>query len=167
MEKYQKVKSEKYERMTMKQQVKNKQTKRKQTCSVCFVKVIQLHESKFKIVHKNFSKIILIAMNKVSWKTTGHNDHYMINMGNKGRKLAVTYCWPALICSTGCAFEEGKISATIILWKSHCVYCWIRAGGTCMRVGELSETEKKQNRKDERRIKDLKKGASWVKGWVS
>ena len=167
MEKYQKVKSEKYERMTMKQQVKNKQTKRKQTCSVCFVKVIQLHESKFKIVHKNFSKIILIAMNKVSWKTTGHNDHYMINMGNKGRKLAVTYCWPALICSTGCAFEERKISATIILWKSHCVYCWIRAGGTCMRVGELSETEKKQNRKDERRIKDLKKGASWVKGWVS
>ena len=36
-----------------------------------------------------------------------------------------------------------------------------------MRVGELSETEKKQNRKDERRIKDFKKGASWVKGWVS
>ena len=36
----------------MKQQVKNEQIKRKQTCSVSFVKVFQFQENKFKISWK-------------------------------------------------------------------------------------------------------------------
>ena len=46
-----------------KQQVKNEQLKRKQTC---FVKVFKFQENEFKIVQKNFLKIII---NKISWKT--------------------------------------------------------------------------------------------------
>ena len=41
-------------RMITKQQVKNEQIKRKQICSVCFVKMIIFQEKKFKIVQKNF-----------------------------------------------------------------------------------------------------------------
>ena len=40
--------------MIMKQKVKNEQIKWKQTCSVCFVKVIKFQEHNFKIVQKNF-----------------------------------------------------------------------------------------------------------------
>ena len=40
-------------RMITKQQVKNKQIKRKQTCSLCFVNVLKFQEDKFKIVQKN------------------------------------------------------------------------------------------------------------------
>ena len=38
----------------MKQQVKNEQMKRKQTCSLCYVYVFKFQENKFKIVQKNF-----------------------------------------------------------------------------------------------------------------
>ena len=40
--------------MIMKQWVKNEQIKRKQTFSVCFVKVSKFQENKFKIVQNNF-----------------------------------------------------------------------------------------------------------------
>ena len=40
-------------RMIMKQRVKNEQI-RKQTCSVCFVKVFKFQKNKFKIVQKSF-----------------------------------------------------------------------------------------------------------------
>ena len=54
--------------MIMKQQVKNGQIKRKQTCSLCFVKVFNFEENKLKIVWKN-------------------NDHYMINMDGQRSKI--------------------------------------------------------------------------------
>ena len=54
-------------RMITKQQVKNEQIKRKQTCSVCFVKVFKFEENKFKVVQKNFwEKTIII---KKIWKS--------------------------------------------------------------------------------------------------
>ena len=40
--------------MITKQQVKNEQIKRKQTCSLCFVNAFKFQESMFKIVKKNF-----------------------------------------------------------------------------------------------------------------
>ena len=40
--------------MITKQQIKNEQIKRKQTCSFGFVKVFKFQENKFKIVQKNF-----------------------------------------------------------------------------------------------------------------
>ena len=40
-------------RMITKQQIKNEQIKRKQTCSLCFVNVFKFQENKFKIVQKN------------------------------------------------------------------------------------------------------------------
>ena len=39
--------------MITKQQVKNEQIKRKQTCIVSFVKVFKFQDDKFKIVQKN------------------------------------------------------------------------------------------------------------------
>ena len=41
-------------RMITKQQVKNEQIKRKQTCSLFFVNVSKFQENKFKIVQNNF-----------------------------------------------------------------------------------------------------------------
>ena len=41
-------------KMILKQQVKNEQVKRKQTCSVCFVKVFKFLQNKFKVIQKNF-----------------------------------------------------------------------------------------------------------------
>ena len=41
-------------KMILKQQVNNEQIKRKQTCSVCFVKVFKFPENKYKVVQKNF-----------------------------------------------------------------------------------------------------------------
>ena len=39
--------------------------------------------------------------------------------------------------------------------------------GDCVKVGELSEILKREwNRKEGRGIKDFKRGANWVKGWV-
>ena len=40
--------------MITKQRVKNEQKKRKQTCSVSFVKVFEFQDNKFKIVQKKF-----------------------------------------------------------------------------------------------------------------
>ena len=45
--------------MIMKQQLKNEEIKRKQTCSMCFVKVFKFQENKFNIVQKNFQEIII------------------------------------------------------------------------------------------------------------
>ena len=42
------------QRMILKQQVKNEQIKRKQTCFVCFEKVFKFQGNKFKVVQKNF-----------------------------------------------------------------------------------------------------------------
>ena len=51
----------------MKQQVKNEQIKRKQTCSLCFVNVFKFQENRFKnfellnkIIQKDFSEIKII-----------------------------------------------------------------------------------------------------------
>ena len=49
LQKYEKVDS-----IITKQQVQNEEVKRKQTCSVSFVKVFKFQENKFKIVLKNF-----------------------------------------------------------------------------------------------------------------
>ena len=70
--------------MIMKQQVKNEQIKRKQTCSVCFVKIFKFQESKIKIVQKNFYDIIII---RFLGKANAHNDHYMTNMGGQKPKI--------------------------------------------------------------------------------
>ena len=40
--------------MIRKQRVKTEQIKRKEICSVCFVKVFKFQENEFKIVQKNF-----------------------------------------------------------------------------------------------------------------
>ena len=47
-------------------QVKYEQIKRKQTCSLSFVKVFKFQENKFKIFQKNFLEIMI---EKVSWET--------------------------------------------------------------------------------------------------
>ena len=39
-------------KMITKQQIKNEQMKRKQTCSLCFVNVFKFQENKFKIVQR-------------------------------------------------------------------------------------------------------------------
>ena len=44
--------------MITKQRVRNEEIKRKQTCSVGFVKVFEFQDNKFKIVQKNFLEII-------------------------------------------------------------------------------------------------------------
>ena len=63
---------EKYEKQSVntqndyeKQCVKSGQIKRKQTCSVSFVKVFKFQENKFIIFQKNFQEIII---KKISWK---------------------------------------------------------------------------------------------------
>ena len=53
VEKYEKVESVNTQN-DYKTTSKNEQIKRKQTCSVCFVKVFKFHENKFKINRKNF-----------------------------------------------------------------------------------------------------------------
>ena len=43
----------------------------------------------------------------------------------------------------------------------------LRAGGGCVRVGELLKYfERGWNRKEERGNKDFKNGEHWIKGWV-
>ena len=70
--------------MIAKQRVKNKQIKRKQTCSVSFVKVFKFQENKFKIAQKDFWETII---KKYPGKLTGQDDHYMINMGGQRPKI--------------------------------------------------------------------------------
>ena len=75
--------------MITKQRVKTEQIKRNQTCFLCFANVFQFQENKFKIVQKNFCKIKRIFKRFIKiykrflGKATGHNDHYMINMGSQ------------------------------------------------------------------------------------
>ena len=68
-------------RMIAKQGVKNERIKRKQTCSVSFVKVFKFQENK--IAQKKF----LGNDKKHPGKPIGHGDHYMINMGNQRPKI--------------------------------------------------------------------------------
>ena len=75
-------------KMITKQQVKNEQIKRKRTCSLCFVNVFKFQEKNFKIVRKNLYEIKMILIKKIILgKATGHNDHYMINMGGQRSKI--------------------------------------------------------------------------------
>ena len=74
-------------RRVTKQQVKNEQIRRKHTCSLCFVNVFKFRENKIKIVQKNFWEIKIIIKKRFLGKTTGHNDHYMINMGGQRPKI--------------------------------------------------------------------------------
>ena len=61
--------------------------KENKTCSVSFVKVFKFQENKFKIVQKNFLEIKIIFMKKrFLGKATGHNGHYLINMGSQKPK---------------------------------------------------------------------------------
>ena len=74
--------------MIMKQQVKNEQIHKKQTCSQCFVNVFKFQENKFKIVQNNFYEIKIILIKKrFLQKAAGHNDHYMISMGSQRSKI--------------------------------------------------------------------------------
>ena len=74
--------------MITKQQVKNEQIKRKQICSLCFVKVFKFQENKFKIVQKNFKEIKIVLIKKIFLgKATRHNDHYMINVDSQRLKF--------------------------------------------------------------------------------
>ena len=72
--------------MITKQQVKNEQIKKKQTCSLCFL-CVKFQGNKFKIVQKNFQEITVTLIKKYLGKATGHNDHYMINMGGQRPKI--------------------------------------------------------------------------------
>ena len=69
-------------RMTTKQQVKNDQIKRKQICSLCFVNAFcKFQKNELKIVQKIFQEIKILIKKRFLAKATGHNNHYMINMG--------------------------------------------------------------------------------------
>ena len=73
--------------MIIKQQVKNEQIKEKQDCSLCFVNVFKFQENKLKTAQKNFSEIkIKLTKKRFLGEDTGHNDHYIINMGGKRPK---------------------------------------------------------------------------------
>ena len=81
--------------MILKQWVKNEQIKRKQTCSVCFVKVFRILRKRVQGLSKEFlgnnaNKKLFLG------KATSHNDHYK---AIKSWRLAITDRWPALICS--------------------------------------------------------------------
>ena len=65
----------------------NEQIKRKQACSLCFVNMLKFQEIKFKIVQKNFQEIKILMKKRFIGKATGHNDHYMINMGGQRPKI--------------------------------------------------------------------------------
>ena len=54
MEKYEKVSTQNDNETTIRQTKRNTNIKRKQTCSVGFLKVFKFQENKFKIVQKNF-----------------------------------------------------------------------------------------------------------------
>ena len=74
-------------RTITKQRVKDEQIKRKQICSLCLVNAFKFQENKFKIVQKNFLEIKIIFMKKrFLGKATGHNGHYLINMGSQKPK---------------------------------------------------------------------------------
>ena len=74
-------------KMITKQQVKNEQIRRKQTCSQCFVNVFKFQENMFKIIQKNFQEIKISIKKTFLGNATGHNDHYMIHMGSQRPKI--------------------------------------------------------------------------------
>ena len=54
---------------------------------MCLVNEFKFQEYKFKIAQKNLQKIKIILIKKrFLGKATGHNDHYMINMGSQKPK---------------------------------------------------------------------------------
>ena len=74
--------------MITKQQVKNEQIERKQSCYLCFVNVFKFQENKF----KDHSKEFLGNKNNINkkrflGKATSHSDHYMINMDGQRLKI--------------------------------------------------------------------------------
>ena len=99
---------------------KNEQIKRKQTCSVSFVKVFKFQENKFKIVQKNFlekrmkkdfleNPLVTMIITWLIWAF-------------KGQRLVLIDRWPALICSAVAVkgkFGEASKSPTVLLpWLS-------------------------------------------------
>ena len=80
--------------------IKNKQTKRKQTCSLCFVNMFKFQENKFKIVQKILKEIQVILIKKYflekpTVKMIIRLSIYMV----KGQFLVVIDHWSTLICS--------------------------------------------------------------------
>ena len=71
----------------MKQQIKNEQIKRKQTCSLYVVNVLKFQE-KVQDPSKNFLEIKIKLIKKIFLgEATGHNDNYMINLGVQRPKI--------------------------------------------------------------------------------
>ena len=69
--------------MIMQHQVKKWTDKKKQICSLCFV-----NKFKFQQVQDRSKKMLgKKNIKKRSGKATGHNDHYMINMGGQRQKI--------------------------------------------------------------------------------
>ena len=58
-----------------------------------FTNLFKFQENKFKIVQKNFSEVKMIFKRFIKiykifmGKATGHNDHYIINMGSQRPKI--------------------------------------------------------------------------------
>ena len=67
---------------------------------------MKIQENEFKIVHKNFLKIIITI--RFLGKAIGHNDHYMIIWAVKGQRVVVTDHWLTLICSADAQFSYWK-----------------------------------------------------------
>ena len=59
--------------------------KRKHICSLRFVNKFKFQENKFKIVQKKCWKKNIKKGSP--GKATGHNDHYMINVGDQRQKI--------------------------------------------------------------------------------
>ena len=55
---------------------------------MCLVNEFKFQENKFKIAQKNLQKIKIILIKKrFLGKATGHNDHYIINVGDQRPKI--------------------------------------------------------------------------------
>ena len=104
--------------------IKNKQTKRKQTCSSCFVNVFKFQENKFNIVQKSLKEIQVILIKKyflekpavkmiIRWSI------YMV----EGRFLVVIDHWSTLICSPG---------IVIVPWQKTIVSLYIFTNQVCI-----------------------------------
>ena len=73
--------------MIMKQQVKNKQIKRKQACFLCFVNAFKFQEKSLILFKEFLGNKNNINKKRFLEKTTCHNGHYMINMGSQRSKI--------------------------------------------------------------------------------
>ena len=75
-----------------KQQVKDEQIKRKQTCSL-FFKSVWIPRKQVQDCSKEFlEKIIILIIKRFLGKATGHNDNYMVSMG--GQRPKIDGNWP-------------------------------------------------------------------------